>query len=479
MTHRHSLAMRILFVAAALAAAVPAGAIPAFARKYGTSCLTCHTVFPKLTPFGEAFRRNGFRFPGVDSDYVKQETVVLAQEAGKKTFPNSVWPGTLPSSLPVGIGFLGAANLYPDKTASVPRQNNGTQFSLDDLVAEGQIFVGAAVSDTVTLWAEVSIADGGADVEHATVHFNDLVGPKHWFNLSVGKGSATLSSFGPHSSYSGGLGIPDVPVTEIYGLSGDPFVLGGNYKGVELNGVVEGSFHYALGLSTGTNSFGSRFNSENFYASAGFKIGGMRLDGEGATGPVDSMRPWAEDALTLHGFVYHSNEPFPDPADANVAAHDVSLSVGGGLRAQYGSAELDLGYYSQSHGRGLVDAGGALAKVTAGVFYGELSYVVYPWLVPFVRVQRLSLKPSGGTSASDLHLMPGVAFLIRPNIRLVVAGSIETGNGFPQDGAGGPLPWLGGSGDTGALVLTPSATSTAGSKMQEFESLTFVLAWAI
>jgi hypothetical protein len=94
-------------------------------------------------------------------------------------------------------------------------------------------------------------------------------------------------------------------------------------------------------------------------------------------------------------------------------------------------------------------------------------------------VQRLSLQPSGGTTVSDLHLMPGVAFLIRPNIRLVVAGNIESGNGFPQDTAGGPLPWLGGSGDTGALVLTPSATSTASSKMQEFESLTFVLAWAI
>jgi hypothetical protein len=70
--------------------------VPAFARKYGTSCLTCHTVYPKLNPFGEAFRRNGYLFPGVDSDYVKQETVALGQDASKKDFPNSVWPGALP-----------------------------------------------------------------------------------------------------------------------------------------------------------------------------------------------------------------------------------------------------------------------------------------------------------------------------------------------------------------------------------------------
>ena len=61
--------------------------VPAFARKYGTSCLTCHTVYPKLNPFGEAFRRNGYRFPGVDSDFVKQEAVPLGQEAYKKEFP--------------------------------------------------------------------------------------------------------------------------------------------------------------------------------------------------------------------------------------------------------------------------------------------------------------------------------------------------------------------------------------------------------
>jgi hypothetical protein len=42
----------LLVVALSLAVAAPARAIPAFARKYGTSCLTCHTVYPKLTPFG-------------------------------------------------------------------------------------------------------------------------------------------------------------------------------------------------------------------------------------------------------------------------------------------------------------------------------------------------------------------------------------------------------------------------------------------
>src|SRR5512135_325317 len=121
---RSRLAIHAVLAAATLAPAFSARAIPAFARKYGTSCLTCHTAYPKLTPFGEAFRRNGYRFPGVDSDYVKQETVPLGQGQNMKPFPESVWPASIPVSVPVAIGANGQMQVYPDKTASVPRQNN-------------------------------------------------------------------------------------------------------------------------------------------------------------------------------------------------------------------------------------------------------------------------------------------------------------------------------------------------------------------
>jgi len=40
-----------------------ASAIPAFARKYDTPCATCHAVYPKLNPFGRAFKENGLRMP--------------------------------------------------------------------------------------------------------------------------------------------------------------------------------------------------------------------------------------------------------------------------------------------------------------------------------------------------------------------------------------------------------------------------------
>src|SRR5574342_41363 len=81
-----------------------ANAIPAFARKYKTSCATCHTAFPKLTAFGEAFRRNGFQFPnGGDAEATKEEPVSLGAEGNKKAFPNALWPSTIPGTSPVSI----------------------------------------------------------------------------------------------------------------------------------------------------------------------------------------------------------------------------------------------------------------------------------------------------------------------------------------------------------------------------------------
>ena len=58
-----------------------AQAIPVFARKYHTSCITCHTVYPKLNDVGEAYRRNGYQFPSDEDVLVKEEPVKLGIDA--------------------------------------------------------------------------------------------------------------------------------------------------------------------------------------------------------------------------------------------------------------------------------------------------------------------------------------------------------------------------------------------------------------
>ena len=43
-------------------------AIPAFAKKYGKPCQTCHITEPKLNAFGELFRINGYQLRGTEED---------------------------------------------------------------------------------------------------------------------------------------------------------------------------------------------------------------------------------------------------------------------------------------------------------------------------------------------------------------------------------------------------------------------------
>src|SRR5512143_1162798 len=93
-----------LFTMLVVGETTPLLAIPAFARKYQTSCQTCHVVFPALTPFGEAFRLNGYRFPaGADASVAKSEPIPLGSEGYKKLWPRSVWPGDIPGMPPIAI----------------------------------------------------------------------------------------------------------------------------------------------------------------------------------------------------------------------------------------------------------------------------------------------------------------------------------------------------------------------------------------
>src|ERR1700745_1280612 len=89
-------------------ASVPnSSAIPAFSRKYQTSCTTCHNNFPELNDFGEAFKKSGFKFPKDDGTFVKQPPVLLGSKAQKEAFPNAVYPGEIPGSVPVAFRYSG------------------------------------------------------------------------------------------------------------------------------------------------------------------------------------------------------------------------------------------------------------------------------------------------------------------------------------------------------------------------------------
>jgi hypothetical protein len=57
----------VVLVAILLIDTRPASALPAFARKYGMPCSSCHEAWPMLSPFGQRFKDNGYQM-GNDRD---------------------------------------------------------------------------------------------------------------------------------------------------------------------------------------------------------------------------------------------------------------------------------------------------------------------------------------------------------------------------------------------------------------------------
>ncbi|HEY6040203.1 MAG TPA: hypothetical protein VIV58_38230 [Kofleriaceae bacterium] len=443
-----------------------ASAIPAFARKYGTSCTTCHTVYPKLNPFGEAFRRNGFRFPGTDSDVVKQPTVPLGADAYKGMFPDSVWPGTLPGSVPLSVGFNGQIVFHPITTNSGGAADNGAGVVADNLVEEGHLWAGGSFDDTITYFSELTASADGIEVERAMVIFNDLVGPAHAVNLWVGKGSSTLNSFGPHSTYIADAAFAPLPVTALFGATSGSWNLTDNFQTAEVNGTIEGMIDYSAGVTNGANA--TPQSPTNAYIHAGAKFGGVRLDGEENSSVPDPKQPWAETAVTVDAFFAHSKSSFtfadpgstPDAPLPDLARNDVANVIGGSARAQWESLELNAGVDYEMHSNP-----GSGAKVAALSQFDELSYVVYPWLVPAVRFEYTHLAPDGGTSLSDERFSVGAAALVRPNIKLVLSGQLEAATGMPA----------GGWGPVGGVA---APADPAGTVSLEIESITLAMAYA-
>ncbi len=455
-----SSAVALLIIGSIVGATSTAHAIPAFARRYGTSCQTCHIAFPKLTPFGEAFRRNGFAFPGQDEEFVKQDQIPLGQEAYRQMFPNAVWPGVLTASPPLAIGFNGAAAIYPTKSAR--DANNGTIVTLQDLAAEAHLWAGGAFSEHIAYYGEVTFADGGTDIEHAELHFNDLGLSPHLVNLYVGRGVPSLTSFAPHSSYIADSIMPALSVAALYGADpGSTFVTLGQYNLVELNGMYRGRFIYSIGANSGANI--DTRTSENATAHLGFKVGGLRLDGENATGAGNPLKPWEETALTVDVFGTRSASHFANATDATMFQDDRTYVLGGHLRGTVGSFELDSGLFQEWHNHATDTATGVKALVQ----YDELSYVVFPWLIPAVRMEYVSLLPDGGTRLNDVLFTAGAACLIRPNLKVTLTGLIEHATAAPNPMAGG---WdLGSDG-----FANPAAGAVT-----EFEAIQIGLAYAL
>ncbi len=447
-----------------------AGAVPSFSRKYQTSCLTCHTVYPVLNPFGEAFRRDGYRFPSqnnsVDSDAIKANAIALGQEEYIKEFPNTVWPDKIMEAVPLSVLVNGSVPInLPDSDAKAAAGNN---FTWAGIVAEMHLFGAGAFNDSLTYMTQLTLESNfgsppaSFDIETAYLLWNDIVGPRHLVNLWVGRlWAPQLTSFGLHSDYLVDTPVPATSIAGLYSGNSAGFSLGhGHHDGAELNGIVAHRFNYALGWVASTTGVASSMpNAEDVYAHIGVKSGGVALDGEGKYGPnvPDPRKPWAEKSVTLDLFAYHGLTRFDNgtgavaalTANAGAATlqDDRFNAAGAVVHAQWDSLSLIAGAQLERHERPYAGAPGTATvpgvpdytNGTGYTQYDEIDYVVWPWFVPAVRAEYTQATVEGQSDAQLLRLIPGIAMLARPNIRVVVSGDLEWGKNLPKVGDWGAV----------------------------------------
>ena len=394
------LAIIVLFSASILAPR-KGYTIPAFARKYQTSCQTCHVAIPALTPFGEAFRENGYRFPGGnDESMTKVPPVPLGAEGYKKLWPKAVWPGEIPGMPPLAVLLTSTADF--DQATDV--------FTFGGMGGELEILGAGTLGEHLSFWGSVVFARDGGEIATEMERLNLLVRPldSAALQFKVGSFEPGIMLISTHRS------ILDQELRALTEPIGDnlwapePF-----QQGLEAYGMLQHRVLYNTGVVEGSGSVGDK--SKDVYARVAYKLGGLPFDGVRSGGPEASVpsseNPWSEVSLAVSGFVYKGKGILDggDPEDPN--AEDAFHMVGGDIAVNYLNLMGHAGYTDRKDDR-LLLADPTSTDISSKNAFGEVSWVAFPWLIPAGRWESSKLADD---TTEQLSLT--VNGLVRANVK--------------------------------------------------------------
>lgn len=411
--------------------------IPAFARKYQTSCTTCHNNYPELNDFGEAFKKNGFKFPKDDETFVKEPPVLLGAEAQKEVFPKVVYPGEIPGTIPISFRFSGFVvynNERPLSAGVVPRS---------DLFVPRTFTIISAGSfgKTLSFWVDDDISTGGSGAAGGLgdgyLKVNDLgrfIGlPRNALNLRFGQFELDLPFTQARSINPTDYDIYDqASVAGALGTTNNPFMFSSPQRGIEIGGYPnDGNFNWSVALVNGTNNMATLRNSKDVYVRVSQRFNLERdpkvrkeVQAASKTGPRDHT------SLRVGGFYYWGRNElnldrtlFPDFGTIREAFY----RAGGDFRFKYRNFEV---YGLGMHGRddnlipnpdtGLIDKG---PPVTFSGGFVQAQYWIYPWVIGIMRYDFVN-SPTDRQNGASIHntrnrFSPGVQLLIRGNIKAI------------------------------------------------------------
>ncbi|MBI3754508.1 MAG: hypothetical protein HY266_10785 [Deltaproteobacteria bacterium] len=393
-----------------------ANAIPVFARKYKTSCMTCHIAFPKLNAFGDAFRRNGYQIPGSNAGYVKEKPVSLGAPGWKEAWPEGVWPGEIPSVPPLS---LSGNFLYRYNADSKVKDD----FIFPNFVA---LLSAGTLGEDISFFGSLSFINAGAEfggVGELFLKFNNLLSdrlPDRLLNVTVGQ-------FEPAA----------VPIRGDNNLTSTPYLMNtftvgkDNFRfsaqrGVEINGIIQSRLEYAAGVvnGNGAGKIDSSANSadnnttKDAYLRIGYKLGGIGLDGAGITAKDTLPETGKETSFYIGAIGYSGSNKV---AVSTPTGDDNFYRYGLAYNFNYESVNLYgaiiQGYHDNPRGD---------FKGTSVIsYFSQADVAFYPWLIGIVRYGAADIDYEGKKDEAIISL----AALMRANIKLTLEGALHTTGG--------------------------------------------------
>lgn len=332
-------------------AAAPAGAVPAFARKYATSCQTCHIAYPKLNNFGVAFRLLGYHMPGETEAQVKQPDVPLGAPAYKRVWPDAVWPGAIPSHVPISLvaQFLVQNSSQVEEGARTKVEND---FIFPSEVA---LVAGGTAGDNISYFAEVvfeqevedGVLENNTEIEHMDMRFIRPIKNSPAFNVKIGAFQPELVEGFDHArrltiaNYDSMFGVAPINLEGAESVGGGHHGGGGGIAlpaiatGFELYGVARSRLLWAVGLVNGQGPGNASFDgnsTKDVYARAAYKWGGLAPDGSNAETYAGSEKNWRERSFRVGVFTYQGDGsgiflPVADEHGGGAEPHDAASAA--------------------------------------------------------------------------------------------------------------------------------------------------------
>lgn len=375
-----------------------ASAIPAFARRYETSCTTCHIVPPKLNAFGIAFKNNGYRMPGEDEKFIKQPDVPMGAPGWKKMWPKKdVWPGAIQDRVPLSGAIEFVVDVAPKDPVKV-------DFALPE---EFELLSGGTLGSRFSFFGDLAFefADGATEVDLERGHFNiQLLNNNPALNLRLGRMETGAT---PFSRFSWRLTDQDFIVSDFRAVPGG-FRFRSRQQGFELwgarNGPGGGGLQYSVGLVNGSGSSNDDNSQKDVYASASYKFRGFGV--AGPTKPLDTLKSvenYMDNSIEV-GVFAHNGRTGATPLE-EVRFYRTGFKVNA-----YVNRLNIFGAYVR--GRDLVLATGP-PRLKSNAWFVEGDVVTVPWIVGILRYDQAIGDPA------FLHvkrLVPGVAIMVRANV---------------------------------------------------------------